>query len=152
MFEKSRHALGFEKNAQFVERVLFLSFPTVLVFCILALFHLIDPLLAIFSLAAVVLFNITLLFPLTFELQQIKKYVKKLSTGNLSPEDLPKLSEDETKDLIAAINDMHRFWSQQTDVLETQTLSDTAVLDSLPDPIMVIDRAGNIIGANLAKL
>ncbi|MBQ8436392.1 MAG: PAS domain-containing protein, partial [Alphaproteobacteria bacterium] len=30
------------------------------------------------------------------------------------------------------------------------TISDTAVLDSLPDPIMMVDRAGNILGANLS--
>jgi two-component system phosphate regulon sensor histidine kinase PhoR len=45
---------------------------------------------------------------------------------------------------------MHQFWAQKADVLEAQTLSDTAVLDSLPDPILVIDRSGNILGANLS--
>ena len=35
-------------------------------------------------------------------------------------------------------------------MLEAQTISDTAVLDSLPDPIMMIDRSGNILGANLS--
>ena len=150
MLKKFRFNLGFEKNTHFVERVLFLSFPTALVFVVLASFHLVDPLLAILSLAAVVAFNITLLFPLTFELQQIKKYVMKLSNNDIAFDELPELSEDETKELIKAINSMHHFWSQQTDELEAQTISDTAVLDSLPDPIMVIDRAGNILGANLS--
>ena len=150
MFEKVHRTLGFEKNTQFVERVLFLSMPTALVFAVLALFHLVDPLLAVLSLAAVVAFNIALLFPLTFELQQIKKYVNKLSKGELSQDMLPELSEDESRELVEAINNMHLFWAQQTDQLEAQTLSDTAVLDSLPDPIMVIDRAGNILGANLS--
>ena len=150
MFEKSRKALGFEKNTQFVERILFLSFPTALVFVILAAFNLVDPTLAVISLAAVVVFNIVLLFPLTFELQQIKKYVAKLASGEISQEDLLALSEDEAKELVAAINNMHHFWAQKADVLEAQTISDTAVLDSLPDPIMVIDRAGNILGANLS--
>ncbi len=150
MFEKSRKSLGFEKNTQFVERILFLSFPTALVFVVLAAFHLVDPVLAVISLAAVVAFNIVLLFPLTFELQQIKKYVAKLSSGELAQEDLLALSEDEAKELVAAINNMHHFWAQKADVLEAQTISDTAVLDSLPDPIMVIDRAGNILGANLS--
>ena len=45
---------------------------------------------------------------------------------------------------------MHKFWAQKADVLETQTISDTAVLDSLPDPIIVIDKIGNILGANLS--
>jgi len=150
MFEKSRKALGFEKNTQFVERILFLSFPTALVFVVLAAFNLVDPLLAIVSLAAVVVFNIVLLFPLTFELQQIKKYVTKLSRGQLDENDLLSLSEEESKQLIEAINNMHLFWAKKTDILETQTISDTAVLDSLPDPIMVIDKEGNILGANLS--
>ena len=150
MFEKSRNSLGFEKNNQFVERILFLSFPTALVFVVLSAFNLVDPVLAIISLAAVVAFNIALLFPLTFELQQIKKYVVSLAKGEISDNELLTLSEDETKDLIAAINNMHHFWAQKTDVLEAQTISDTAVLDSLPDPIMVIDRSGNILGANLS--
>ena len=150
MFEKSRKSLGFEKNTQFVERILFLSFPTALVFVVLSAFNLVDPVLAIISLAAVVAFNIALLFPLTFELQQIKKYVVSLAKEEISDNELLTLSEDETKDLIAAINNMHHFWAQKTDVLEAQTISDTAVLDSLPDPIMVIDRSGNILGANLS--
>ncbi len=150
MFEKSQKSLGFEKNTQFVERILFLSFPTALVFVVLAAFHMVDPVLAVISLAAVVAFNIVLLFPLTFELQQIKKYVAKLSSGNLEQDDLLALSEDEAKELVAAINNMHHFWAQKADVLEAQTISDTAVLDSLPDPIMMIDRAGNILGANLS--
>ncbi len=150
MFEKSRKSLGFEKNAQFVERVLFLSFPTALVFVTLSAFNLVDPMLAIISMAAVVLFNIVLLFPLTFELQQIKKYVAKMAKGEITENDLISLSEEETKELVAAINNMHHFWTQKADILEAQTISDTAVLDSLPDPILVIDRSGNILGANLS--
>ena len=150
MFEKSRKALGFEKNTQFVERILFLSFPTALVFIVLAAFNMVDPTLAVLSLAAVVVFNIVLLFPLTFELQQIKKYVSKLASGEIGEQDILALSEDESKELVEAINNMHHFWAQKADLLEAQTISDTAVLDSLPDPIIMIDRAGNILGANLS--
>ena len=46
MFERARNALGIEKNSKFVERVLFLSFPTALVFITLAAFRLVDPMLA----------------------------------------------------------------------------------------------------------
>lgn len=150
MFEKSKKALGFEKNTQFVERILFLSFPTALVFVVLAAFKLVNPTLAVISLASVVAFNIVLLFPLTFELQQIKRYVSKLAAGEMTPEDLLALSEDESKELIEVINAMHQFWAQKNDTLEAQTISDTAVLDSLPDPIIVIDRSGNVLGANLS--
>ena len=144
MFERARKALGIEKNSKFVERVLFLTFPTALVFVILAAFRLVDPMLAVISLGAVVLFNIVLLFPLTFELQQIKNYVNTLSNGGEFDEKTINLSEKDAKEIVTAVNAMHRFWAQKTDMLEAQTISDTAVLDSLPDPIMMIDRSGNI--------
>lgn len=150
MFERARKIFGIEKNSQFVERVLFLSFPTALVFIILAAFNLVDPMLAILSLGAVVMFNIILIFPLTFELQQIKRYVNTLSNGGEFDEKAMTLSEKDAKEIVNAVNAMHSFWAQKTDMLEAQTISDTAVLDSLPDPIMMIDRAGNILGANLS--
>ena len=150
MFERARAHLGIEKNTKFVERVLVLSFPTALVFITLAAFRLVDPLWAVVSLAAVVMFNIILLFPLTFELQRIKKYINALAKGETFDENAMTLSEDDAKDIVEAVNTMHRFWAQKTDVLEAQTISDTAVLDSLPDPIMMIDRSGNILGANLS--
>lgn len=150
MFERARAHLGIEKNSKFVERVLFLSFPTALVFITLAAFNLVDPLWAVVSLASVVMFNIILLFPLTFELQRIKKYITALSKGETFDETAMTLSEEDAKDIVDAVNTMHRFWAQKTDMLEAQTISDTAVLDSLPDPIMMIDRSGNILGANLS--
>ena len=63
MFERARKALGIEKNSKFAERVLFLTFPTALVFITLAAFRLVDPMLAVISLGAVTMFNIVLLFP-----------------------------------------------------------------------------------------
>lgn len=150
MFERTRTALGIEKNSKFAERVLFLTFPTALVFIILAAFRLVDPMLAVLSLLAVTIFNIVLLFPLTFELQQIKRYVTSLSNGGDFDEAKMTLSEKDAKEIVDAVNAMHRFWAQKADMLEAQTISDTAVLDSLPDPIMMIDRAGNILGANLS--
>lgn len=150
MFERARNALGIEKNSKFAERVLFLTFPTALVFIILAAFNLVDPVLAVLSLGAVALFNIVLLFPLTFELQQIKRYITTLSNGGEFDEKMMTLSEKDAKEIVDAVNAMHQFWAQKTDILEAQTISDTAVLDSLPDPIMMIDRAGNILGANLS--
>lgn len=150
MFERARKSLGIEKNSNFAKQVLFLTFPTATIFIVLAAFQLVDPVLAVISLAAVVLFNIVILFPWMFELQQIRRYVSSMSKGENFDEMAMSLSEDDAKAIVEAVNAMHRFWAQKTDQLEAQTISDTAVLDSLPDPIMVIDRAGNILGANLS--
>ncbi len=137
-----------EKNDKLVDRVLLLSMPSALVFIMLVALRILPPMMAVISYATITIFNIAFLFPLTSEMQKLKNYIATLAQGeDVSSKDL-KMSEKETKDLIEAVNAMHRFWAHKTDVLEAQTVSDTAVLDSLPDPIIMIDRAGNILGAN----
>ena len=150
MFERGRNLFNIEKNSEFAIRVLVLSIPTAVVFVMLVLLELISPMSAIISYASVIIFNVLLLFPITFEMQQIKRYITKLSTGEDVNGKAMTLSEKDAKEIVSAINAMHSFWAHKTDILEAQTISDTAVLDTLPDPIMMIDRAGNILGANLS--
>lgn len=150
MFNFVRNIFPIEKDTKFAARILFLSVPTALVFMTLVLFGLVSPLLAVLSLAAVVIFNIVMLFPITYEMQQIRKYISQLSNGGGFDEKALKLSEKDAQDIVSTLNAMHSFWAHKTDMLEAQTISDTAVLDSLPDPIVMIDRAGNILGANLS--
>ncbi len=150
MLEKLRKKLKFEKSSKFVERVLLISFPTAVVFLFLTSFRIITPLSATLSLAAVVLFNIILLFPLTVELQQIKHYVKHLSAEQNTPNEDLLLSEKESKELLEVINNMHHSWSQKTNNLLAQTNSDLAVLNSLPDPIIIINNMGKILETNTA--
>ena len=150
MFRFVRNIFSIERDSRFVARILFLSVPSALVFMVLALLELISPLLAVVSLASVVIFNLLMLFPITFELQQIKKYVSNLAAGGDFDERSMSLSEKDAREIVNAVNAMHSFWAYKNDALEAQTISDTAVLDSLPDPIMMIDRAGNILGANLS--
>ena len=145
-----RNIFSIERDSRFVARILFLSVPSALVFMVLAMLELISPLLAVISLASVVIFNLLMLFPITFELQQIKKYVSNLAAGGDFDEKSMSLSEKDAREIVNAVNAMHSFWAYKNDALEAQTISDTAVLDSLPDPIMMIDRAGNILGANLS--
>ena len=150
MFRFVRNIFNIEKDTRFAARILFLSAPTAIVFLILATLGLISPLLAIASLASVILFNLLMLFPITFELQQIRKYISTMAAGGDFDEKAMSLSDKDAKEIVSAVNAMHSFWAYKTDALEAQTISDTAVLDSLPDPIMMIDRAGNILGANLS--
>lgn len=150
MFKYSRNLLNIEKSSKFVQRIIYLSVPAALVFAFLAGREIIPPIAAIISYAVVLVFNIMLLFPLTFEMQQIKNYISTLASGKDFDEKAMKLSEKDAREIVNAVNAMHSFWAHKTDVLEAQTISDTAVLDSLPDPIMMIDRAGNILGANLS--
>ncbi len=148
MFEKIRKSIGFERDSSFVAKVLFLCMPSVVVFSVLALYRQVTPIIALLSLLGIVVFNIVVLFPLTWELQKVKRYLTKLSKGESADE--LKLSEHDAKELVDAINNMHRFWAEKNDILQTKSISDTAVLDSLPDPLIVIDNQGVIMGANLS--
>ncbi len=139
-----------EKNSDFVTRVLILSVPSALVFIILTMFELLTPYWAVVSYAMIIIFNIAFLLPISFELQQLKKYIYNMAKGEIDENFDVKLSEQEAKDIAQAINSIHKFWVYKTDALEAQSMSDTAVLDTLPDPILMIDRAGNILGANLS--
>lgn len=150
MFKYGRNLFNIEKNSRFAQRIVFLSIPTAMVFILLVALHLMTPIMAIVSYASIIVFNIILLFPLTFEMQQIKNYIETLASGEDFDEKAIKLSEKDAKEIVSAVNAMHSFWAHKTDVLEAQTISDTAVLDSLPDPIIMIDRSGNILGANLS--
>lgn len=143
--------VNIEKNNRFVDRVLILSVPAALVLVFLTVLDIISPLLAVFSYAAIVMFNLIFLLPVTVELQQLRRYISSLASGGEVRDDAVELSESETKEIVRAVNAMHRFWTQKADSLEAQSISDAAVLDTLPDPIMMIDRAGNIIGANLSS-
>lgn len=141
--------LQVENNSGFAGRVLVLSFPAALVFLLLSSLHLLSAYWALISYALIIIFNMIFLLPISFELQQLKKYINKLATGEADGEDI-QLSEHEAKEIADAVNSMHKFWVDKADALQAQTMSDTAVLDTLPDPVLMIDRAGNILGANLS--
>nr|QIM10506.1 histidine kinase [uncultured Alphaproteobacteria bacterium] len=148
MFKSRNRIFQIEKDSNFATRILVLSMPASLVFIMLVALRLLPASIAIMAYSSIIIFNIVWLFPITFELQQIKKYIFKLSQENSDNIDNLLLTENETRDIVKAINEMHRFWTNKADTLEAQTISDTAVLDTLPDPILMIDRNGNILGAN----
>jgi len=137
-----------EKDSSFSARVLVLSLPAAIVFLILSGFGFLAPIYAVLSYIFIVLFNMIFLSPITIELQRLKKYINKLAEGD--DVESMNLSEQEAKEIADAVNSMHRFWMAKTDALEAEAISDAAVLDTLPDPILMIDRSGNILGANLS--
>ena len=73
--------VNIEKNNRFVDRVLILSVPAALVLVFLAVLDIISPLLAVFSYAAIVMFNLIFLLPVTVELQQLRRYISSLASG-----------------------------------------------------------------------
>ncbi len=137
-------------NSSFMARVLILSLPAALVFIMLVGLNLLTPYWAIVSYMMIIVFNMVFLLPMSAELQQLKKYINELAKGGVADDFNMNFSEQEAREIAETINSVHKFWVYKTDALETQVMSDTAVLDTLPDPILMIDRSGNVLGANLS--
>lgn len=135
----------------FAERVLTVSLPTALMLIILVLAGEVEPISAIAGFAMVVCLTIVLALPFLMKLKNLTQYVHQLAQ-NEDVSEVPVFGkkDEESLRIIAAINQMRNVWTSRTDHLEAQTLSDAAVLDSLPDPLLMLDEEGTVIGANLA--
>ena len=150
MTNAPKKTIAIEKNTQFVNRVLLLSLPIAFIFIFMVATGILTASLAVFSYATCVIFNVIFLFPVTYELQQMRHYITQMSHGSDVSSQKLVLEEDESKEIINAVNAMHKFWSDKTDLLQAQNLSDVAVLDTLPDPLIMLNENGEISGANLA--
>lgn len=135
----------------FAERVLTVSLPSALMLIILVLAGEVQPVTAIVGFGMVVCLTIVLALPFLMNLKNLTQYVHKLAQEE-DVSDMPVFSkrDEESVRIVAAINQMRNVWATRTEHLEAQTLSDAAVLDSLPDPLLMLDGDGIVIGANLA--
>lgn len=150
MTNQKNEILGIDKSSNFSLRVLILSIPAGLIFLILGLLEILQPFYAFISYICILFFNTVFLMPMSTEILQIKKYIQALASGTLEKDLIKNMTEKETRDLTEAINSMHKFWVNKTELLENRTLSDAAVLDTLPDPLLMVNKNSQIIGANLS--
>ena len=149
MLKNMKRLLGLEKDSSFSTRVLILSLPSAVLFTLLAYFGLVTPITALICYVVIIIFNMFSLFPLSYEMQSLKQYIYSLANEQ---EDGSKLnfSEKDAQKIADAVNSIHRFWTSKAESLEAQTMSDAAVLDTLPDPILMLDGEGVITGSNLS--
>ena len=61
-----------ENNSDFVTRALILSFPSAMVFILLAFFDLLTAYWAVVSYAMILVFNVAFLLPITFDWSKLK--------------------------------------------------------------------------------
>ena len=134
---------------QFIKRVFIMSLPAIVLFSTLVIFDLLTAEIALMCYLITLISNVFMLFPISSELHTLRKYIESLASGKVDDIDIT-LSEKDTKDLAQAITSIHRLWTSKTDALEAQALSDAAVFDTFPDPILMLDGEGNLIGSNLA--
>ncbi len=136
-------------DARHFKRALILSLPLAVVYIDLAVLDFMTPLVAIMCFTITVVSNLLLIFPISAELRTLRNYIQALATGNANENDI-ELSEKDTRELAQAINAIHKIWTSKNDTLEAQNLSDAAVFDTLPDPILMLDNEGGITNYNLA--
>ena len=97
MFKNRDKVFGIEKDQNLAIRVLVLSIPSSLVFVTLVALKLLSPSIAIMAYSSVIVFNLFWLLPITFEMQQLKKYIFNLSRENSEQIDYLQVNEKETK-------------------------------------------------------
>lgn len=134
---------------QFIKRVLYTSLPSIILFSTLVFFDCLTFGMAVVCYVITLISNMFVMFPISSELQKLRDYIELLASGKVNEQKIV-LSEKDTKDLAQAITSIHRLWTSKTDELKAQTISDAAIFDTFPDPILMLDREGNITGSNLA--
>ena len=139
--------LNLERDSQFSTRVIILSIPSAILFIALAIFGLLSPWYAFTCYVITIIFNMFSLLPISYELQGLRRYIYALA--NNEQKDI-NFSEKDALKIAEAIDSVHKMWTSKTDTLEAQAMSDAAVFDTLPDPILMLDGEGNITGSNLA--
>ncbi len=149
MLKNMKRLLGLEKDSSFSTRVIILSLPSAVVFILLSMLNIVSPWISFFCYVIIILFNMFSLLPLSYEMQSLKQYIYSLAGDEKNNPDL-KLSEQDAKKIAEAVNSIHRFWASKAESLEAQTMSDAAVLDTLPDPILMLDGEGAVTGSNLS--
>lgn len=135
-------------NSQFAKRVFILSLPLAIVFFAFTHLHLMSISTAILCFVITVISNVLLLLPISSELRILRNYIYSLANGDTDYSNIV-LSEKDTRDLARAITAIHKIWTSKAETLEAQTLSDAAVFDTLPDPILMLDAEGYITNSNL---
>ena len=149
MLQDFKKLIRLEKDSQFSTRVLILSLPSAILFITLTVLGILSPAISLLCYTITIIFNMFSLFPISYEMQSLRRYIYSLLNENELDTNL-NLSDKEAKEIADAIKTIHRYWTSKADTLEAQTISDAAVLDTLPDPILMIDGEGNITGANSA--
>ncbi|MBQ7632865.1 MAG: PAS domain-containing protein [Alphaproteobacteria bacterium] len=136
-------------NPQYLRRAFILSVPIAVIFIGLSFFGFISTKISLLCFAVTIVSNLLLIFPISSELGALRCYIQALA-GGTADEAVIKLSEKDTRELAQAITAVHKLWALKNDTLEAQTLSDAAVFDTLPDPILMLDSEGGITNFNRA--
>ena len=147
----SKNIIAETAPKKFFDRLITINLPTAAILFILTVLEELDVSVALVSFASALLLSIVVTLPFFMDLQALANYTKSLTSGDFTKtQDLTLKDSEEAAEIVKAINEMHNIWSSQSQKLEAQTITDAAVLDSLPDPLIMVDADLKITGANLS--
>ncbi len=136
----------------FTERVLTINLPTAVCLFLLVMIHELRPFVAVVTFGTVVMVSILIIIPFMEQLQSVSDYsrslIKSIDEGDNIPVYEGEALTGEYGDIIAAINRLHDVWSAHKERSEAAHLSDAAILDILPDPLLLLGPNKEILGAN----
>ena len=113
MIEKLIKKINIEQSSQILLKVIILSLPSALLFLTLVYFKILPFMTALISYIFILAFNMFSLFPLSSEMQSLRKYIYSLVEDEETKKPLNFVEKD-TKELANAVNSIHRFWASKT--------------------------------------
>jgi len=139
---------------RFTERVLMINLPTASCLLLLVMIGELVPLTAVITFATIVMVSILIIIPFMEQLQSVTDYSRSLAKSIDEGGELPVFSGgklgEEYSEIIGALNKLHNVWNTKTEAAEPGYLSDSAILDILPDPLLLLGSKEEVLGANLA--
>lgn len=134
-----------------MDRVFLLTFPMTISFLVLMLFGQIPPISALIGFGLTFFFTFLLAVPFLKELEQLINYLKQEAEGRPNLQ-MPKFMKKrrEAFKIVQSFNQIKSSWLKKNRILEAQTLSDSAILESLPEPLLLLNKEGDIVWANLS--
>ena len=133
------------------KRMFLLTFPMTVSFFVLMLFGQIPPLSALIGFVLTLFFTFLFSVPFLKELEVLIDYLKQEAEGkqNITIPHFFKKRREAFK-IVQSFNQIKTRWLNKTRMLEAQTLSDTAILEQMPEPVLLLDKEGNFVWQNLA--
>ena len=125
-----------------------LTIPPLAVFVGLVIAQSISLPAALLSLAAIAVSTSLLLRPYFLDLDDVARFAKELQAPDEPAS--PPLRTDIANDLVIAMKLARRGWRGQSEEMNGRLMFHESLFDSLPSPILLLDRQRRIIGENAA--
>ena len=134
-----------------VYRIFLWAIPMGISFLFLVLFGQLSPLAALIAFVLTICLMFWLAAPFLKELEVLIHYLKSEAEGQVSLR-IPKFARKrrEAFKIVQSFHQIKMGWLQKNKILEAQTLSDTAILESLPEPLLMLNSFGDVVAANLS--